>query len=91
VIDIAVNKLPPAQEVQKWTSAQFVAALRHDPRCPDFNPHLRQLLHVGYKVAAKMGSRYLKLVEQCEESISRNVRTNLYERHLKPLFLGKTA
>jgi hypothetical protein len=63
-----------------------VAALRHDPKSPHFNPHIRQLLHVGYKVAAKMGDRYLKLLEQCESSIARNVTANLYERHLKPLF-----
>ena len=56
--------------------------------CPEFNPHLRQLLHVGYKVAAKMGNRYLDLLEQCEESIAKNVTANLYERHLCPLFLS---
>jgi tagaturonate epimerase len=44
------------------------------------------LLHVGYKVAAKMGDRYLKLLKQCEASISKNVTVNLYDRHLKPLF-----
>ncbi len=56
--------------------------------CPEFNPHLRQLLHVGYKVAAQMGRRYLDLLEQCEESIAKNVTANLYERHLRPLFLS---
>ena len=25
-----------------------------------FNPHLRQLLHVGCKIAAKLGDRHLK-------------------------------
>ena len=39
------------------------SALRHDPANPAFNPHLRQLIHVGYKVAAQMGDRYLKLLE----------------------------
>lgn len=58
-----------------------------DARCPEFNPHIRQLLHVGYKVAARMGRRYLNLLEQCEESIARNVTGNLYERHLRPLFI----
>ena len=50
-------------------------------------PHVRQLLHVGYKVAAKMGDRYLNMLVACEESIARNVTENLYERHIKPLFL----
>jgi hypothetical protein len=91
VIDINAKKLPSPQIVQDWSSAKFVNALRHDPKCPGFNPHLRQLLHVGYKVAAKMGDRYLKLVEKCEPTISRNVTGNLYERHLKPLFIDADA
>jgi len=45
-------------------------------------------LHVGYKIAAKMGDRYLNMLVECEESISRNVTENLFERHLKPLFLN---
>ena len=86
VIDINVKNLPTPEEVRRWSSAEYVAALRHDPKSPHFNPHIRQLLHVGYKVAAKMGDRYLKLLEQCESSVAKNVTTNLYERHLKPLF-----
>ena len=44
---------------------------------------------MGYKVASKMGARYLNMLEQCEESISRNVTQNLFERHIRPLFLEK--
>jgi hypothetical protein len=88
VIDIAAKRLPPKAEVEHWNSEQFVGALRHDPKSPAFNPHLRQLLHVGYKVAAQMGERYLRLVKQCETTIARNVTNNLYDRHLQPLFLG---
>jgi len=87
VIDIDRRKLPPANVVQRWTNEQFVAALRHEPRNPAFNPHLRQLLHVGYKIAAQMGERYLEALRECEPSVSRNVTENLYARHLKPLFL----
>ena len=76
---------------RRWSTAgaaeQFVAALRHDPSSTAFNPHLRQLLHVGYKIAAKMGERYLEALEACEAAVSRNVTENLYARHLKPLFL----
>ena len=64
-----------------------VSALRHDPLNPAFNPHLRQLVHVGFKVAAQMGDRYLAMLKECEPSIARNVTTNLYDRHLKPLFV----
>ncbi len=87
VIDIDAAKLPSAQKVSDWSSSQFVAALRHDPRNPAFNPSLRQLIHVGYKIAAQMGDRYLKMLEACEQSVAKNVTENLYERHLKPLFL----
>lgn len=87
VIDIDAAKLPTADAVSRWTSEQFVSALRHDPANPAFNPHLRQLIHVGFKVAAKMGDRYLTMLKTCEPSISRNVTGNLYDRHLKPLFV----
>lgn len=88
VIDIDVKALPATETVQGWNPEQFVNALRHDPKCPAFNPHLRQLLHVGYKVAARMGDRYLSLLKQCEPTIARNVTENLYDRHLKPLVVG---
>jgi hypothetical protein len=87
VIDIDRSRLPLPAEVCHWTSEQYASTLRHDPRNPLFNPHVRQLLHVGYKVAAKMGERYTRMLDACEESISRNVTENLYARHIEPLFL----
>ncbi len=87
VIDIDAGKLPSETVVNAWTSEQFVAALRHEPANPAFNPSLRQLIHVGFKVAAQMGDRYLKMLETCEPSITRNVTGNLFDRHLKPLFI----
>jgi hypothetical protein len=88
VIDIERNRLPTAETVKGWSSEQFVSALRHDQKNKAYNPHLRQLLHVGYKVAAHMGKRYLEELEACEPSIARNVTENLFERHLRPLFLN---
>ena len=88
VIDINRARLPSKQEVAGWTSEQYVSALRHDPRNPRYNPSLRQLLHVGYKVAAKMGDRYLRLLRENEEVVGRNVTENLYDRHIVPLFIG---
>nr|HPI71994.1 hypothetical protein [bacterium] len=61
--------------------------LRHDPSCPEFNPHFRQLLHVGFRVAAEMGDRYYAALEENEATIAKNVRENLFERHVKRLFL----
>jgi hypothetical protein len=88
VIDIDPAKLPSAEAVNGWSAEQFTGALRHDQKNPAFNPSFRQLLHVGFKVAAQMGGRYLKMLEACEEDVSRNVTTNLSERHIKPLFVG---
>jgi hypothetical protein len=87
VIDIDPQKLPSKEAVNGWTSEQFVAALRHDPKNKAYNPHLRQLLHVGYKVAAQMGDRYLDALKRHKAFVSKNVTENLYERHLKPLFV----
>jgi hypothetical protein len=42
---------------------------------------------VAFKLAAKKGTRYLDLLKTNEEIVGRNVTTNLYERHLAPLFL----
>jgi tagaturonate epimerase len=89
VIDIDPKELPTPETVNGWNSDRYTKALRHDQSCWEYNPSFRQLIHVGYKVAAKMGKRYLDMLDKCEDSISRNVTTNLYERHLKPLFLAK--
>ncbi len=88
VLDLDRNRLPTASQVGGWTSEQFVSALRHDPKNPAYNPHLRQLLHVGYKIAAKMGTRYLSALDEYEASVTRNVSENLFERHVKPIFLA---
>lgn len=89
VIDIDGAKLPSPHEVMGWTSEQYVAALQHDPSNTSFNPSFRQLLHVGFKVAAKMGHRYLEQLDLNEQIISRNVTENLFNRHIRPIFLGR--
>jgi len=87
VLDLDPTRLPSAAEVSGWDAVRFVAALRHEPQNPLFNPHLRQLMHVGYKIAAQQGLRYLDALDACREVIARNVTTNLFERHVQPLFL----
>jgi hypothetical protein len=87
VIDIDPQQLPGTATVRSWTSQQFVSALRHDARCKGYNPNLRQLLHVSFKLAAKLGDRYLNALKKHEAIIARNVTANLLERHMKPLFL----
>jgi hypothetical protein len=89
VIDIDPAKLPKPEEVNGWTSEQYTSALRHDQKNKAYNPSFRQLLHVGFKVAAKMGDRYIKALEANEDVVARNVTDNLYERHIRPVFIGR--
>jgi hypothetical protein len=91
VIDIDPKKLPTADEVRGWTSEQYTSALRHVECSPAYNSSVRQLLHVGFKVAAKMGQRYLDLLEANEAVIAKNVTENLYARHIAPVFLGRSS
>jgi hypothetical protein len=88
VIDIDRAKLPTPEEVDRWSSEQYTSALRHEQKNPAYNPSFRQLLHVGFKVAAKMGDRYTNELDEHEDVIARNVTTNLWDRHIKPVFLG---
>ena len=88
VIDIVRDRLPAPRQVKKWSGEEFAAALRHDPGSSAYDPNLRQLLHVGFKVAARMESRYVDALWAYRETISRNVTQNLWERHLRPIFAG---
>ena len=88
MIDIDPAMLPSPTKVSAWTSEQFTSAVRHDPHSASYNPCLRQLLHVGFKIAATMGRRYLDLLEADESVIAKNVTENLYARHIAPVFLG---
>ena len=87
VIDISDAKLPSAETVNGWTSTQFTDALRHDQSNPGYNADLRQLLHVGFKIAAQLGDTYIQALKDNSEVVAKNVTGNLLERHIKPLFL----
>jgi hypothetical protein len=87
VIDIDRSGLPSAEAVAAWDEEAFASALRHDPACPAYNPNVRQLLHVAYKVAAEMGSRYLHALEKHAAVVARNVTENLFDRHIRRVFL----
>ena len=90
VIDIDVKKLPSPDVVDAWSAEDYTSALRHDPHSQSYNSSFRQLLHVGFKMAAKLGPRYLHLLEKYEEIVARNVTDNLYRRHIAPVFLGRS-
>ncbi|HPS54455.1 MAG TPA: tagaturonate epimerase family protein [Sedimentisphaerales bacterium] len=87
VIDIDENNLPGVDEVNGWSSEQFVNALRHDQSCEEYNRDFRQLLHVAYKIAAELGSDYIDMLGKYEDVVAKNVTENIYERHLKPIFI----
>lgn len=87
VIDIRDEKLPSAEEVNGWTSRQFTDALRHDQANPGYNADLRQLLHVGFKIAAQLGDTYIQALKDNSQVVAKNVTTNLLDRHMKALFL----
>ena len=88
VIDIDRTQLPSADEVSAWDGDRYARTLRHDQSSPQYNPHLRQLLHVGYKVAAQMGERYTSALQANKAVVAQNVTENLFERHLKRVFIG---
>jgi len=87
VIDIDKKKLPSPDDVDKWDGKKYAETLRHVQSNPAYNLHFRQLLHVGYKVAAEMGDRYYQAVENNEKVIAQNVFENLWDRHIKRVFI----
>ncbi|RPH39265.1 MAG: hypothetical protein EHM86_08010, partial [Desulfobulbaceae bacterium] len=87
VIDIDRQALPLPETVANWPSDRLARTIRHDQSCPGYDRNVRQLLHVGYKVAAERGEVYLTAVRNNSEVVGRQVCDNLFERHLKPLFL----
>ncbi len=86
VIDIDYAQLPLPNEVLQWESEQFATTLRHIPDHPNYNSGFRQLIHVGYKVASEMGTRYTDLLKKHHEIIGTCVEENIFDRHLKRLF-----
>jgi hypothetical protein len=87
VIDIDRKKLPRLKDVDRWDGQRFAAALRHNQACREYNPHFRQVLHIAYKIAAEMGTRFSDALEKYENVIAQNVTENIYERHIKPVLL----
>jgi hypothetical protein len=86
VIDINISSLPSKTEVMKWDSKKFAASLRHVPGNKDYNPNMRQLIHVAYKLAAHKMEEYYKLLEANEITVAQCVYENTYNRHICRLF-----
>lgn len=86
VIDIDRAALPSAVEVSGWTGQMLAGSLRHIPGHPNYNPNMRQLLHVTYKLAAEKGERFRASLITNSSLIARQVEENLFDRHIKRLF-----
>jgi len=88
VIDIKKENLPKYEVVAGWSNQEFSDILRHNQSIELYNPEFRQLLHVGYKVAAEFGDHFIKQVLENKNIVGPLVTENLFEKHIKPLFIG---
>jgi len=86
VIDIKISELPGKDVVKNWSAKRMADALRHVPGNKDYNPNMRQLIHVGYKLAATNMKEYFRLLEANEETVAKCVYENVYNRHICRLF-----
>lgn len=86
VIDIKMNALPSSQEVMRWNGSKFAASLRHEKENPHYNPDMRQLIHVGYKLAAEKKDIFYKLLEDHKDVVADCVAENIFKRHICRLF-----
>jgi hypothetical protein len=86
VIDIEATSLPSVNEVSQWNGNQFSASLKHIPGNRGYNPNMRQLIHVAYKLAALKMKDYFRLLELNEQTVSECVYENIYNRHICRLF-----
>jgi len=90
VIDIDRSRLPSEKDIPSWDGSRFASALRHDPANTDYNPDMRQLVHVSYKIAAEKGEKFTNLLKQHKNIIGQEVTDNIYQRHFRRVFdLGK--
>lgn len=86
VIDIDKSALPTPSEVSDWDSDKYVNTLRHVQSNAHYNQNFRQLIHVGFKIAAEMADRYTDALKANESIIAANVTENLWARHILPIF-----
>jgi hypothetical protein len=86
VIDINSDSLPSGNDVMSWNGRKFAASLRHETGSSEYNPDMRQLMHVAYKLAAEKMDSYFRLLEEHEEIVGECVFDNIYYRHICRLF-----
>ncbi len=89
VVSIDTARLPAIDTVDQWSSEQFVGALQHNRANPLFNDTFRQFIHISFRIAAEMGPAYTDALDAHAGVIGPHVTGNLFDRHLKPLFLDR--
>ena len=87
VIDIDRSLLPSPDQFRLLSGGDVAQSIRHDAACPRYDQNIRQLLHVGFKVAAELGETYLQALRKHSEIVGEQVSSNLFEKHITPLFL----
>jgi hypothetical protein len=89
VVEVDDRKLPHPGLVARWSSKDFVSALKHDQKNPLYNSDFRQLVHIAFRIAAESGDEFRKSLIESREIIERHVEENLFDRHIRPLFLER--
>ncbi len=87
VLDINREQLPQVEQLQELGKEGMSSALSHNPDEKDFNPHFRQLMHCAYKIAAEQRQEFFKLMQLYRKPIEKKVTENLFEKHIRPIFL----
>lgn len=89
VINIDAKQLPSIEEIDAWSNQKFAKSISHDQGNGQYNRHMRQLMHVAFKLASEQKEELLELIQANEDTIYPLVRDNIYENHIRPLFIDK--
>ncbi len=89
VTNIRLSLLPAAVEINSWSAEEFSHAIIHDEECKNYNPDLRQFIHLAYKIAAENLKQFKKLVTSQDNETGNRVTENIFNRHIKPLFIDQ--
>lgn len=88
VVRIERNQLPTPDVFAEYSGTEIADKLNHDPANKALDIQLRQFLHCSYKIAAER-DEFIPLLKANREQIGRRVTDNLYQKHIKPLFIGE--
>ncbi len=87
VIDVQPFRLPTAEVIALWSGDKFADTLRYHRYHPNYNPAFRQFMHCAYRIAGEKWDEYIAALKTYHEGIATNVVENIYEHHLRPLFI----